>query len=141
MWAMGVLLYYMLVGFLPFRGRTVGQLRKAILEGSRQGEIPVPPRISEPAAALIRRLLNRNPKNRPKAANLIEEAQSPTSTHTPRRPFSVDRLAAAAGTNIHRKKNQKWLAQQVFPTAYPINKTIPGVSGIIVGITCVWIAV
>ncbi len=118
---MGVLLYYMLVGFLPFRGRTVGQLRKAILDASSLGQIPVPPRISEQAASLIRRLLVRNPKNRPKASKLIEEASAPT------RPMSMDRLAAT-GANSYWKKAQPWLAKQVFPAEYPRFGVSPGVS-------------
>jgi serine/threonine-protein kinase NIM1 len=33
-WAIGVLLYFMLVGVTPFRGETVQELKKCILEGS-----------------------------------------------------------------------------------------------------------
>lgn len=32
-WAMGVLLYFMLVGVTPFRGETVHDLKKNVLDG------------------------------------------------------------------------------------------------------------
>lgn len=115
MWAMGVLLYYMLMGFLPFRGRTVGQLRKLILETSASGIFPVPPRVSEGAAELIRKLLSRNPRNRPRAAKLIEEAKKASA---PTRPLSMDRLVAV-GTASSRCRSEPWLAHQVFPSPYP----------------------
>ncbi|KAM3185641.1 hypothetical protein ACTXT7_005938 [Hymenolepis weldensis] len=117
MWAMGVLLYYMLVGFLPFRGRTVGQLRKLILEvTSTNSEFRVPPRVSEGATVLIQRLLTKNPLNRPKASKLIGEATR--ATHSPR-SISMDRLVGVKmnGSSCHR--NEPWLAHQVFPKPYP----------------------
>uniref|UniRef100_A0A5K3EW11 Protein kinase domain-containing protein n=1 Tax=Mesocestoides corti TaxID=53468 RepID=A0A5K3EW11_MESCO len=123
MWAMGVLLYYMLVGCLPFRGRTVTQLRKAILEGTAGGGlVHVPPRVSQGAAALIRKLLSRNPKTRPRAAKLIEEA---TRVASPLRPLSVDRLVATGG-NYCWRRTQPWLAKQVFPAEYPRFSMQPG---------------
>lgn len=115
MWAMGVLLYYMLVGFLPFRGRTVGQLRKVILEASAGETFHVPPRVSEGAAALIRRLLTRNPKNRPCAGKLITEAKKAAS---PPRSISMDRLVAGV-TSANHHRGAPWLVNQVFPEAYP----------------------
>lgn len=117
MWAMGILLYYMLVGFLPFRGRTVGQLRKLILNAtSSNGEIRVPPRISEGAASLIQRLLSRNPLDRPKAAKLIEEALGASNSS---RAISIDRLVGARCYGSTWHKNESWLANQVFPKPYP----------------------
>ncbi|VDK23599.1 unnamed protein product [Taenia asiatica] len=126
MWAMGVLLYYMLMGFLPFRGRTVGQLRKLILESSASGIFPVPPRVSEGAAELIRRLLSRNPKSRPRAAKLIEEAKKASASI---RPLSVDRLVAV-GTAPSRSRSEPWLAHQVFPSPYPKVSAADSVGGL-----------
>ncbi|CDS41638.1 serine:threonine protein kinase NIM1 [Echinococcus multilocularis] len=126
MWAMGVLLYYMLMGFLPFRGRTVGQLRKLILEASSSGTFPVPPQVSEGAAELIRRLLSRNPKSRPRAAKLIEEAKKASSTT---RPLSMDRLVAVSTPSSWRK-SEPWLAHQVFPTPYPTVSATDSVGGL-----------
>ncbi|VDO03910.1 unnamed protein product [Rodentolepis nana] len=125
MWAMGVLLYYMLVGFLPFRGRTVGQLRKVILEAtSANSEFRVPPRVSEGATILIQRLLTKNPLNRPKASKLIEEATR--SSHSSR-SISMDRLVSATMNASPWHKNEPWLAHQVFPKPYPkVNSGPPG---------------
>ncbi|KAL5102919.1 Serine/threonine-protein kinase NIM1 [Taenia crassiceps] len=126
MWALGVLLYYMLMGFLPFRGRTVGQLRKLILETSASDIFPVPPRVSEEAAELIRKLLSRNPKGRPCAAELIEEAKKASA---PTRPLSMDRLVAV-GTASARCRSEPWLANQVFPSPYPKVSAADSVGGL-----------
>ncbi|VDM25350.1 unnamed protein product [Hydatigera taeniaeformis] len=128
MWAMGVLLYYMLMGFLPFRGRTVGQLRKLILETSASGTFPVPPRVSEGAAELIRKLLSRNPKSRPRAAKLIEEA---TKASALIRPLSMDRMVAVgSASSSWCCRSEPWLAHQVFPTPYPKVFTTQSVGGL-----------
>ncbi|KAM7533738.1 hypothetical protein Aperf_G00000111511 [Anoplocephala perfoliata] len=117
MWAMGVLLYYMLLGFLPFRGRTVGQLRKQILDAtSDNSDFRVPPQVSECAASLIQRLLSRNPLDRPKAASLMEEA---LRTSNSPRAVSVDRIVRAKNYGSTWHKNESWLANQVFPKPYP----------------------
>nr|CDS27735.1 serine:threonine protein kinase NIM1 [Hymenolepis microstoma] len=125
MWAMGVLLYYMLVGFLPFRGRTVGQLRKIILEAtSTNSEFRVPPRVSEGATILIQRLLTKNPLSRPKASKLIEEA---TRTSHSSLSISMDRLVGVTMNASPWHRNEPWMAHQVFPKPYPqINPGPPG---------------
>ena len=44
-WALGVLLYFMVTGTMPFRAETVAKLKKSILEGTYS----VPPHVSEPS--------------------------------------------------------------------------------------------
>ncbi|KAL7054663.1 hypothetical protein AAHC03_025879 [Spirometra sp. Aus1] len=116
-WALGVLLFYLLVGFLPFRGRTVGQLRKSILECQ---QVKIPQRISESASSLIRELLCKNPLNRPKAAKIISDATHPSSSL---RPASVSGVHSSVKS--HTRDSESWLAGQVFPKAYPCFRISP----------------
>ncbi|XP_078071344.1 serine/threonine-protein kinase NIM1 [Mustelus asterias] len=52
-WALGVLLYFMVAGAMPFRADTVAKLKKCILEGG----FPVPQHLTEPCQRLIRGIL------------------------------------------------------------------------------------
>ncbi|XP_067838497.1 serine/threonine-protein kinase NIM1-like [Heptranchias perlo] len=52
-WALGVLLYFMVVGAMPFRADTVARLKRCILEGG----YPVPAHLTEPCQRLIRGIL------------------------------------------------------------------------------------
>ncbi|VDL98350.1 unnamed protein product [Schistocephalus solidus] len=97
--------------FLPFRGRTVGQLRKAILECQ---QVKIPQRISESASSLIRQLLCRNPRSRPKAAEIITDA---TNAASKRQATSVTEMQP--GVRSSTRKTDHWLSGQVFPKAYP----------------------
>lgn len=59
-WAMGVLLYFMLVGVMPFRGESVHDLKKNILEGVYF----MPDYVSTFAQHLISRMLELDPQKR-----------------------------------------------------------------------------
>ncbi|KAI6172088.1 hypothetical protein M3Y98_00934400 [Aphelenchoides besseyi] len=65
-WALGILLYFMLVGVTPFRGETVQELKKNILEGV----FTIPEYVSQQAQMLITRMLDMNPIKRPRAEDL-----------------------------------------------------------------------
>lgn len=52
-WALGVLLYFMVTSTMPFKAQTVTALKKLILEGQYQ----VPAYLSEPCKALITAIL------------------------------------------------------------------------------------
>lgn len=61
MWALGILLYFMVTGFMPFRADTVGKLRRLILAG----DFAIPRRtVSEDCRALIRNLMRHLPAER-----------------------------------------------------------------------------
>lgn len=65
-WALGVLLYFMLTGGMPFRAENVSKLKKCILEGT----YIIPPYISEDAASLIRAILIEDPEKRISIADM-----------------------------------------------------------------------
>lgn len=52
-WALGVLLYFMVIGNMPFRAPTVPALRSAVLKG----DFSLPATLSLPCLRLIRKLL------------------------------------------------------------------------------------
>lgn len=59
-WAMGIMLYYMVSGTMPFRGETIPQLKARILEGNYD----MPTDLTPVCQDLIRGLLTKNPKDR-----------------------------------------------------------------------------
>lgn len=59
-WALGILLYFMVVGVLPFRADTVGKLKKCILSGS----YTIPSFVSDSCRSLVRDILHRVPTSR-----------------------------------------------------------------------------
>jgi len=59
-WALGILLYFMVVGILPFRADTVGKLKKCIVAGS----YTIPSFVSDSCGSLVRDILHRVPTSR-----------------------------------------------------------------------------
>lgn len=59
-WAMGVVLFFMVTGTLPFRAETIGKLRRCIIEGS----YTIPPWVAGPCQRLIKGILKSDPAER-----------------------------------------------------------------------------
>ena len=59
-WALGVLLYFMITGTMPFRADTVGKLKRKILEGT----FTIPEYVSEPCRFLICQIIRPIPADR-----------------------------------------------------------------------------
>ena len=60
LWAMGIMLYFMVAGIMPFRADTVAKLKKCILEGS----YTIPSYVSDSCQFLIRSILKHVPQDR-----------------------------------------------------------------------------
>uniref|UniRef100_A0A8C2YZK1 non-specific serine/threonine protein kinase n=1 Tax=Cyclopterus lumpus TaxID=8103 RepID=A0A8C2YZK1_CYCLU len=59
-WAMGVLLFFMVTGTMPFRAETMGKLRRCVIEC----EYTLPPWVPGPCQRLIRGILKEAPADR-----------------------------------------------------------------------------
>lgn len=59
-WALGVLLYFMVCGTMPFRAETVGKLKRKILEGT----YTIPDFVTEACRFLIKQILRPVPSDR-----------------------------------------------------------------------------
>eukprot|EP01136_Pigoraptor_vietnamica_P027733 Opistho-1_new@84393 len=67
-WALGILLYFMVTGNMPFEGETVTKLKQQVLAGTHR---EVPPFVSEDCKDLILSILVADPKARPTVRDLM----------------------------------------------------------------------
>ncbi|XP_068140141.1 serine/threonine-protein kinase MARK1 [Drosophila tropicalis] len=75
-WALGILLYFMVVGNMPFRAPTIPGLKSAILKG----DYLIPGQLSLPCIRLIQRILIHIPAQRPSIDDILNSqfVQCPT---------------------------------------------------------------
>jgi serine/threonine-protein kinase NIM1 len=69
-WALGILLFFIVTAIMPFRADTVGKLKKLILEGV----YVIPPYVPSSCAALIRGILKPLPADRLTLSNVAKSA-------------------------------------------------------------------
>uniref|UniRef100_A0A8C2WTQ7 non-specific serine/threonine protein kinase n=1 Tax=Cyclopterus lumpus TaxID=8103 RepID=A0A8C2WTQ7_CYCLU len=71
-WAMGVLLFFMVTGTMPFRAETMGKLRRCVIEC----EYTLPPWVPGPCQRLIRGILKEAPADRYAVDQMLGICQS-----------------------------------------------------------------
>ena len=69
-WAMGIILYFMLYGCLPFKGSTTKDVCNGIIKS--KVTFPFNKKISEECKKLIEGMLNKNPKMRLKISEILQ---------------------------------------------------------------------
>ena len=69
-WALGVLLYFMVTGNMPFRAETVGKLKRIILNGT----YVVPSYVSDECQLLLRGILKPLPVDRFSVKEIMDSA-------------------------------------------------------------------
>ncbi|PIK59762.1 putative serine/threonine-protein kinase NIM1 [Apostichopus japonicus] len=67
-WAMGIMLYFMVTGVMPFRADTVAKLKKCIIDG----QFTVPNHVSGPCQELVTGMLQLSPTDRLLAEQLTQ---------------------------------------------------------------------
>ncbi|XP_028829131.1 serine/threonine-protein kinase NIM1 isoform X2 [Denticeps clupeoides] len=94
-WAMGVLLFFMVTGTMPFRADTVVRLRRCVLEGTYS----LPTWVSAPCQRLIRGILRMDPSERCALDQMLGcEWLLPVEITRPLPPFQLNpRYLAEAG--------------------------------------------
>ncbi len=79
-WALGVLFYEMLTGYLPFDGRTETEIRVKIEKGQYTAPDLLVPQLSKRSKRLIHKLLKTNSSHRMTAAELLIELKNPNDS-------------------------------------------------------------
>ncbi|XP_018614477.1 serine/threonine-protein kinase NIM1 [Scleropages formosus] len=91
-WALGVLLFFMVTGTMPFRADTVAKLKRCILDGT----YTFPPWVPEPCHRLIRAILQPQPSDRCSIEQMMAcEWLLPVDFPRALEPFHLDPLHLA----------------------------------------------
>ena len=64
MWSLGVVLYYVISGYLPFEEATQALTKEKIMNNEYEWRSPEFDNVSDECKDLISKLLTKNPKNR-----------------------------------------------------------------------------
>ncbi|XP_043832249.1 serine/threonine-protein kinase NIM1 [Dromiciops gliroides] len=102
-WALGVLLYFMVTGTMPFRAETVAKLKKCILDGTYS----IPPHVSNPCQRLIRGVLQPIPTERYDIDYIMNNEWMQGVLHpTPLEPFQLDPKYLSEKSTLKEEENE-----------------------------------
>ncbi|GCB63897.1 serine/threonine-protein kinase NIM1-like [Scyliorhinus torazame] len=107
-WALGILLYFMVTATLPFRAENIRKLKKCILLGS----YTIPAYVSDPCQKLIQGILQSIPTNRYTLADILESPWlKGMECPEPYQPFHLNpaHLASSLSLNEEEKEVKKTL--------------------------------
>ncbi|XP_065079012.1 serine/threonine-protein kinase NIM1 [Ochlerotatus camptorhynchus] len=105
-WALGILLYFMLQAKMPFKASTVPLLRTSVLKG----EFDISTSISLPCCRVIQRILVHSPSRRPTIEQLLkcqwfEHAQATTIKNTHRKDSTTNSQDSDISEVPNRRRN------------------------------------
>ncbi|KAH7681002.1 Non-specific serine/threonine protein kinase protein [Dioscorea alata] len=115
-WSAGVILYILLSGVPPFWAETEAGIFRQILKGSLDFESEPWPCISESAKDLIRRMLNRDPKKRFTAHEVLSHPWIVDDTVAPDKPLDsavLSRLKHFSAMNKLKKMALRVIAESL----------------------------
>lgn len=117
MWALGIVLFFLLTGLLPYRGSTVGHVRRLVLEN--RGLQP-PEWLSDGARTLYLKLTARQPSDRPSSRTLLrcensDQQCKPTRTDDKTNASQI----SSRDETVDLQPWLTWLSGQIFPKALP----------------------